>query len=221
MTPNSQNPRLTTEEFEVRIWGFVVGVVTLILCFIVIALLYSVIGYLSGCSSTNSLVLTTLALPQLHISPPSKTICPGEKITLLADGGINYSWQPGNNSTFLYSDTPFATSTYTLYGIGSNGCSSSTTATIFVDICEGLRTENQWTEFKVYPNPSNGLYNLHTNLTSPITLKLLDSRGQLLQILELQNGTSEIDLSNYDAGIYFLEAESSAPRKITKLVKIN
>lgn len=42
MTHNSQKPRLTTEEFEVRIWGFVVGVVTLILCFIVIALLYSV-----------------------------------------------------------------------------------------------------------------------------------------------------------------------------------
>ena len=39
---SSQNQRLTTEEFEVRIWGFVVGVVTLILCFIVIALLYSV-----------------------------------------------------------------------------------------------------------------------------------------------------------------------------------
>jgi hypothetical protein len=39
---SNQKPRLTTEEFEVRIWGFVVGVVTLILCFIVIALLYSV-----------------------------------------------------------------------------------------------------------------------------------------------------------------------------------
>jgi hypothetical protein len=39
---NNQKPRLTTEEFEVRVWGFVVGVVTLILCFIVIALLYSV-----------------------------------------------------------------------------------------------------------------------------------------------------------------------------------
>ena len=37
------NPKnLTTEEFEVRVWGFVVIVVTLILCFIVIALLYSV-----------------------------------------------------------------------------------------------------------------------------------------------------------------------------------
>ena len=33
---------LTTEEFEVRVWGFVVIVVTCILCFIVIALLYSV-----------------------------------------------------------------------------------------------------------------------------------------------------------------------------------
>ena len=35
-------PRLTAEEVEVRIWGFVVIVVTLILCFIVVALLYSV-----------------------------------------------------------------------------------------------------------------------------------------------------------------------------------
>lgn len=38
----SQKPNLTTEEFEVRVWGFVVVVVTCILCFIVIALLYSV-----------------------------------------------------------------------------------------------------------------------------------------------------------------------------------
>lgn len=37
-----QNPRLTAEEIEVRIWSFVVVAVTLILCFIVVALLYSV-----------------------------------------------------------------------------------------------------------------------------------------------------------------------------------
>jgi hypothetical protein len=40
MMSNQKN--LTTEEFEVRVWGFVVIVVTCILCFIVIALLYSV-----------------------------------------------------------------------------------------------------------------------------------------------------------------------------------
>ena len=43
---NNLNPqqinRLTAEDIEVRVWGFVVVVVTLILCFIVIALLYSV-----------------------------------------------------------------------------------------------------------------------------------------------------------------------------------
>jgi len=39
---SSQKPNLTTEEFEVRVWGFVVIVVTCILCVIVIALLYSV-----------------------------------------------------------------------------------------------------------------------------------------------------------------------------------
>ena len=38
----SQKTRLTIEEIETYVWGFVVVVVTLILCFIVVALLYSV-----------------------------------------------------------------------------------------------------------------------------------------------------------------------------------
>jgi hypothetical protein len=37
-----QKTRLTIEEVETYVWGFVVVVVTLILCFIVVALLYSV-----------------------------------------------------------------------------------------------------------------------------------------------------------------------------------
>lgn len=42
MMSNQKNEPLTAEAIEVRVWGFVVIVVTLILCFIVIALLYSV-----------------------------------------------------------------------------------------------------------------------------------------------------------------------------------
>ena len=38
----SHQKRLTIEEIETLVWGFVVVVVTLILCFIVVALLYSV-----------------------------------------------------------------------------------------------------------------------------------------------------------------------------------
>lgn len=42
MNQPNQQPRLTVELIETLVWGFVVGVVTLILAFIVIALLYSV-----------------------------------------------------------------------------------------------------------------------------------------------------------------------------------
>ncbi len=42
MNQPNQPHRLTAEDIEVRIWGFVVIVVTLILAFIVVALLYSV-----------------------------------------------------------------------------------------------------------------------------------------------------------------------------------
>lgn len=41
-SPNQQNQRLSAEQIEVRIWAFVVVSVTLILMFIVGALLYSV-----------------------------------------------------------------------------------------------------------------------------------------------------------------------------------
>ena len=37
-----QKPPLSADDIEVRIWGFVVVTVTLILCFIVVAMLYSV-----------------------------------------------------------------------------------------------------------------------------------------------------------------------------------
>lgn len=42
--PSHKHPKqpLTSDEIEVRIWGFVVVAVTLILCFIVVSLLYSV-----------------------------------------------------------------------------------------------------------------------------------------------------------------------------------
>ena len=41
-SPNPQSPHLSAEQIEVRIWAFVVVSVTLILSFIVVALLYSV-----------------------------------------------------------------------------------------------------------------------------------------------------------------------------------
>lgn len=42
LKPQPQMPRLTAEEYEVRVWGFVVIMVTLILFGIVFSLLYSV-----------------------------------------------------------------------------------------------------------------------------------------------------------------------------------
>jgi hypothetical protein len=40
--PHPKQPPLSADDIEVRIWGFVVIAVTMILCFIVVALLYSV-----------------------------------------------------------------------------------------------------------------------------------------------------------------------------------
>lgn len=182
---------------------------------------YVVTGFLSGCSKSQSISVVALSLPQLTISPPSKTICAGEKVSLLGDGAISYSWQPGNNGSFLFVDTPTVTTTYSLAGTGSNGCSSSTTATVYVDICEAIKAETGMELLSVFPNPAEGLFHVHSGAPGPMLLTVTDLQGQVLQRYENANGRVDIDLSNYANGLYLLAIEQNGERRMMRLVKTN
>lgn len=101
--PNSLKQNLTPDEIEVRIWGFVVVAVTCILCFIVVALLYSVtfvtqpiksmapidqaytkmlndivlliVGGIGGVMSKRAVGAASKALGAQNPTPPAQPIC--------------------------------------------------------------------------------------------------------------------------------------------------
>jgi hypothetical protein len=71
---------------------------------------------------SNSILVTVLQLPNIN-GGPDQNICSGNSVVLAASGGLSYSWDNGvtNGVSFI----PFSSLTYTVTGIGSNGCTNT------------------------------------------------------------------------------------------------
>ncbi|MBO4752575.1 MAG: InlB B-repeat-containing protein [Bacteroidales bacterium] len=68
--------------------------------------------------------------------------------------------------------------------------------------------------YRIYPNPTNGKVNIQTNAAGNEPMKLYNLYGQLLQTLPA--GSTEVDLSGYAKGTYFLRIGTHS----MKLVKM-
>ncbi len=85
-----------------------------------------------GCDSAVTLHLQVHQLPPAAITPDLDSVCLGDSITLVASGGLNYSWLPSGYGGSSYVVHPTANSTYKLVGINPDGCTDTTSATINV-----------------------------------------------------------------------------------------
>jgi hypothetical protein len=75
----------------------------------------------NGCSNTDQVLVTVNSLPNVYAGN-DQTVCFGTMISLTAFGGTTYTWTNG-----VTNSTPFsanASQSYTVTGLGSNGCSN-------------------------------------------------------------------------------------------------
>lgn len=87
----------------------------------------------NGCSATDAVLLTVdKTLPTVGATATATTICTGSSTTITGTGASTYSWQPGNLSGTSITVSPISTTTYTVTGTTSNGCSSTSTVTVNV-----------------------------------------------------------------------------------------
>lgn len=144
--------------------------------------------------------LSIIALPQ------DGHICPGGSATLLVNGGTSFNWTPATSLDNAWSQTvsasPSQTTTYTVIGTDGNGCSNTTTFTVTVDNCLGLKETDEQTNWTCYPNPvADKLFidlSINEGLRSVI---LTDLSGKIIYTAE---DLEPIDMQFLTGGTYLL-----------------
>ena len=94
----------------------------------------------NGCTVSAVSTVTVDSQSAVTVTPSSATVCAGSNTQLTADGAENYSWTPdiglSATSGATVTANPTITTTYTVTGNSSNGCSDE--ATVIVTVSNDL-----------------------------------------------------------------------------------
>lgn len=92
---------------------------------------YTVNYAVYGCNSTS--VTSVNPSPSLTIAASNTAICNGASATFTASGANSYTWSPAGGTTDVATVSPTTTSTYSVIGQSTLGCSSTATVDLVVN----------------------------------------------------------------------------------------
>lgn len=93
---------------------------------------YSVLAFDAPCIGQASLSVLPQPTPVVIASAAQTSICSGSSIVLMGAGASSYTWQPGNLTAPTVTVAPGQSTNYTLSGVNSFSCTSSSVLTITV-----------------------------------------------------------------------------------------
>ncbi len=169
--------------------------------------------------------LKQLCADTLDIIGSNSMYCEHEKVILTAKGPGNFNWYavPGATSVsatgtiYIPGFLPSGIYTYTLDNNGLNCLRPLSLNTFTVDACTSLSSIEKYDlGIHVSPNPSNGLYVIHSPKSIELKLAVITNIfGVELFAINLENENTLLNLENYASGVYFLNVKGS-----DKVIKI-
>jgi len=181
---------------------------------------YSVTGTNSlGCvGATNSSVTVNQNPNVTAVTSATNYICVGQTATLTAGGASTYTWNT-TATTSVIAVSPTTTTSYTVTGTDGNGCINSAIVSQSVSACTNINSTsgNLYSTIKVFPNPSNGVFNIQTDGAAQV--ELFDALGKPVLKTKVEAGTFNLNISDKAKGIYFLKTTSNGQVKTIQLIK--
>ncbi len=167
---------------------------------------YSVVGTNTACAGKSTVSITVNTLPTVSAITSTTLICSGQTASLTAQGTAStYTWNPGNLSGVTVSVSPNSTTTYTVIGKNSNGCTKSASITQSVSTCTGIETLSQQEQLalSVFPNPNTGDFTIKAN--AELMLVIIDQLGRELQPISLNSSNNyQTEIYGMANGIYYM-----------------
>ncbi len=154
-------------------------------------------------ATRTPITFTVNANPTVTAVSNSTLLCVGQTASLTASGATSYTWNTAATTTVIVI-SPTVTTSYTVNGADANGCMKTAVVTQSVDACTGLNVLlNSISDLNIYPNPFNSKLTIVTSSTMEI--QIIDVIGSLVYFGKVNEGKSEIDLTEKSNGIYFLK----------------
>jgi len=182
---------------------------------------YTVTGVAAnGCSDSTTISVTVNPNPVVALTAANDTVCSIDGSVLLTGspvGGV-YSGNSVSGSNFNPSTAPIGVNTIDYVYVDANGCSDSASTTILVDICTGI--ENSVAEtITAYPNPFSD--NLTIRSSDVIEyVEVYSASGQLLISQTAQSTSTELNMSGFESGIYFIRVISAKGTSVISVTRM-
>ena len=180
--------------------------------------LYATSVPIEACEVTANIVTTNA----------SSDVASDGTISIYPTGGMapfQYSIDGGQNFFMNNNFTDLIAGTYEIVVQDASGdCVYEETVT--VDVVVGLY-DTSANEIKVYPNPTNNLFNIEiesfSGFSDPLNIEVYDKLGRTIQtglISKLGGGKTTISLDGYESGAYFIKCYNSSFERYFKVIKI-
>jgi Secretion system C-terminal sorting domain/Ig-like domain CHU_C associated/Purple acid Phosphatase, N-terminal domain len=182
----------------------------------------------NNCTSSDTTQLTLNALPAVSLALAQDTVCQELGSITLTGGspaGGTYSGAGVTGTTFDPTVSGLGSQTITYTFTDVNGCTNTSTDVFFVDICTGIENPFSDASLMVFPNPTEGVFNLSIGNAdfSNLTIQVVTMEGK---VIFNENETEvhgqflkTIDLSSYSLGVYFLKVTADGHTYQAKVVK--
>ncbi len=180
-----------------------------------------ILNYQCYSDTLKQVVNVSTASPTFAVSGAT-AICKGEKTIYTASGAQNYTWAVlptavVNSSIAL---NPTVTTQYTVSATSSvTGCRWDYVFSLTVNKCLGLNdVDGAMENVAIYPNPTTG--NLFIESEKQISIAIYNQLGQLLLNKQITESKTQIDLSSFSKGLYFIKINDGEKVKVKEIVKV-
>jgi hypothetical protein len=182
---------------------------------------YTVTGSTSGCSASKTIAINVNPSPTVTTVSSASLICVGQSATLTASGANTYSWNTGSSANSIVV-SPSVTTSYSVTGTNTVGCSKVTVVTQSVSTCTGIEALlTSSNGVSIFPNPNFGSINVVvSDISSGTSIEIFDAIGKLVISRSLIENQSIINTSELPKGIYMFTIKNmSGIIKQGKLIK--
>jgi hypothetical protein len=160
---------------------------------------YSVSGTLNQCIDSKTILISVNPNPIVTVN--SGSICLGNSFTITPNGATTYSYSGGSSVV-----SPSVTTSYSVIGTNSVGCSATVISTVNVNSCVGVIELDNNSTVSIFPNPTNGILNINftNSLESNISVSVSNAIGQIVLNEKLNSSKTTLNIKQLPTGMYFI-----------------